>query len=132
MQGRPISAIPGSCYAADNLGRLEDICSGWMGCFPNPWSQVAQEIGSRGLIRAAFPGRSSNENEKVEEEAKGGDADDDRRDGDIDLPKVARESATEKQQRDLQHHRERFQYRVEVPCDNTVKFSLSVLAAFDG
>ena len=32
--------------------------------------QLAQEMGSRGLIRAVFPGRSNNENEKVEEELK--------------------------------------------------------------
>ena len=71
--GRPISVIPYLFCDLGKFGRLDDIYGGRM----NTWPQVAQEMGSRGLIWTALPGRSNGENEKVEEEAERGDAKDD-------------------------------------------------------
>ena len=86
----------------------------------------------QGLIWTAVRNRSSNEDEDVEEETERSDGEDNQRDGKADLPKVSSESASEKQQRNLHHQRQRLQHRIEVPSDDAVKLSLSVLTAFDG
>ena len=91
-----------------------------MNCSLDFWPRVANETRSGGLIWTALLGRSNKEDEDVEEETKRSDDDDNQRDGKADLPKVTSESASEEQQRNLQHQRQRLQYRVEVPSENAV------------
>ena len=92
---------------------------------------VAENVGTRRLIRTTLRGRASNDDEKVRQESERGDTKDNPRNGQVDPPKVTRERATEKQQRGLQHQRQQLHHVVEVPHDHPVQFSLSVLAALD-
>ena len=52
----------------------------------NLWPQVTKDMRSRRLIRAALGNRTSDDDEKVEDDAERSDAEDNRCDGDIDLP----------------------------------------------
>ena len=61
-------------------------------------SQVANNARCGGLIWAIVVGCPGNDDEEVEEGSEGGDAKHNARDGNIDLPKVTRESAAEKQE----------------------------------
>jgi len=98
----------------------------------NPRPQVAKGIGARCLIWAALGSCTNDKDENVEDDAKRGETKDNGCDGDIDRPEVTRERATEKQQCNLQHQRQRLHHIVEVPGDDTVELALSILAAFDG
>ena len=69
----------------------------------NLWPQVTNGMGPRRLIRATLRRCTSNGDEKVEENAERSDAKNNRCDGCIDLPQIAREGAAEEQQSDLQH-----------------------------
>ena len=69
--------------------------------------------------------------EKINEDPKRSGTDDNRRDLSINLPKITRESTTEKQECDLQHRRQRLRHAAKVPRDNSVHFSLATLVAFD-
>ena len=83
------------------------------------------------LIRASLGSRSCNDSDKVENKTNRSEAEDDRCDGNVDLPEVPRESTAEEQQRNLQHQRQRLHYMVEVPGDDRIEFALSILAALD-
>ena len=61
-------------------------------------SQVAKDVRCGGSIWAIVGDCPGDDNEEVEEGSEGGDAKHNARDGDIDLPKVTRESAAEKQE----------------------------------
>ena len=93
---------------------------------------MTQNVGTGSLIRASFENRPRNNDEKVKEDTKGSDTEDDGCDGNIDLPEIAGEGAAEEQQGDLQHQRQRLHHMVEVPRDNPVEFALPVLATLDG
>ena len=59
---------------------------------------AAKDARARGLIWAAQRSCTHNDNENVEGEARRGDAEDNRRDGRVNFPKVARKCTTEQQQ----------------------------------
>ena len=66
---------------------------------------AAQDTGTGSLIWATLGSRPRNDDEKVEEDAKRSEAEDDGCDSDVDPPEVVRERTTEEQQPDLQHQR---------------------------
>ena len=66
---------------------------------------MAEETGTRSLIRADHGSRTCDNDETIEDHAERCDAKDDSCDNDVDLPKVARKCTTEKQQGNLQHQR---------------------------
>jgi len=58
---------------------------------------VAEDAGTRSLIRAALRTRARNNNENIEDGAERGHTEEDRCDGDIDRPKVMREGTAKEQ-----------------------------------
>lgn len=68
---------------------------------------------------------------EIKEGTKRSDAEDNIRDGSVNLPKIERERATEEQQCNLQHRWQRLHHTVKVPRNSSVKFPPSTLAAFD-
>ena len=66
---------------------------------------MSEDICTRGLIGATRGGCPCNDNEEVEEDSKGGESDDDRCDGGVNLPKVPGEGTAKEEQRSLQHQR---------------------------
>ena len=95
-------------------------------------NQVAKGMRSRRLIGAGLGSCTGDDDEKVEDDTKRSDSKDDRCDGSINLPQIARERTSEEQQTDLKHQRQRLHHMVEVPRDDPIQFPLSILAAFDG
>ena len=93
---------------------------------------VTKDTGTRGLVRATLHGCTRNDDKNIEENPERGHTKDDGCNGDVDFPEVAGECQTEKQQRRLKHQRQRLQYVFEVPYDNAIELSLSVLSALDG
>jgi hypothetical protein len=91
---------------------------------------MTEDAGTWGLIWAAHGSCACDDDENVEDDAERCHTEDDGCDGDIDLQKIAGEGAGEKQERSLQHQRQRLHHMVEVPGDDTIEFALSVLAAF--
>ena len=67
---------------------------------------MTKNAGPRGLIRTTVKGRAGNDQGNVDEDAERCDSEDNRCNGNVDLPKVTRQRATEKQQRELQHLRQ--------------------------
>ena len=93
---------------------------------------VAKDTGTGGLVRATLQSCTRNDDKNIEENAERGYTKDDRRNGDVYFPEIAGERQTEKQQRGLEHQRQRLQHVFEVPRDNAIVLSLSVLSALDG
>ena len=85
----------------------------------------------RRLIWTTPGGCTGKEDENVEDDAGCGDSEDNGCDGDIDPPEISRESTAEEQQGNLQHQWQRLHHIVEVPGDNPVELSLTILTAFD-
>jgi len=98
--------------------------------FLDLWNQVAKGIRSRCLIWAALGSYTSGDDENVENDAKQDDNKNDGCNGTVELPEIARECTTKKQQCNLQHQWQCLHHRVEVPGNDTVEFALSVLAPF--
>jgi hypothetical protein len=93
---------------------------------------MAEDAGTGSLVRADHGNCTCDDDENVEDHAERCHTDDDGCDGNVDLPKIAGEGTTEKQQCNLQHQRQCLHHVVEVPGDDPVQFPLSVLTAFDG
>jgi len=69
----------------------------------NAWENMTQDAGTGGLVWATLRNCPCDDDGKVEDETERSDGEDDRRDGNAYLPKIAGEGATEEQQRNLQH-----------------------------
>ena len=93
--------------------------------------EVTEDTCTGGLIRAILRNGSRNDDENEEEDTERSDTEDDGCNGGINLQKVSGERTAEKQQRRLQHQRQRLHHIVKIPCNDPVQFSLSVLATFD-
>ena len=93
---------------------------------------MVEDAATGSMIWTADGGRACDDGKNIEEDAKRGHPDDNGCDGGVDLPKIAGEGAGKKQERSLQHQRQRFHHMVEVPGDDPIKFALSILAAFYG
>ena len=85
-----------------------------------------------GLIRTTLGNRRCNDNEKVEGDPERCYGKDHQRDGEVDLPKITRERATEQEQGSLEHQRQRPHHMVKVPRDDATQLLLSTVAAFNG
>jgi hypothetical protein len=68
----------------------------WQEVIAEVEEDVAENTGSGGLIRAALGSCSCDDNENIEDDTERGDAEDNRSDGNINLPKIASECTTEK------------------------------------
>ena len=83
-------------------------------------------MGNGGLERTIIRDRRSDHDENVERQSDGGDVNDDGSDGQIDRPKVPRESVSEEEQGRLEHKRKALHDEVELPGDHSDELALTV------
>ena len=92
---------------------------------------MAKDVGTRRLIWTTLIYRAGYDDEKVREGSERCDAYEDRCDGPVDLPKIARKRATEEQECRLQHQWQQLHHVVEVPRYDPIQLPLPVLAALN-
>jgi hypothetical protein len=91
---------------------------------------VADDTSARGLIWAALRSCPCDNDESVEDGPERSDTNDDTCYSYVNLPKVARQRATEQQERKLQHQWQGLHHVVKVPGDDAIQLPLAIPATF--